>query len=302
MQQRNYGYSGINWGDYQKMPDYREGWRDPHASGIGGLLKTLDVGSYIPGLKEVHNRVDDATTQNLTEANRALSPVVKGINQGLDVIDPTAKWLKKNTYLGDINNFVEEKPADALAVAAATYFSAGAATEAAAGAGATAAPAASGGAGATGGMAGASSTAASGTAGISALGSEAITPALSSTAGAQISNAAAAGAAATGYGGLGAAGTAAGSAMLTPAFASLGTGAAGSGLLNSAKNIYSKFNKYDQYRSNISKFAGNQHSERDRMNAQAGALADRILNEYQPTDYRQKIANQIMMNRYGMRK
>jgi len=291
----------INYGDWQTMPDYREGWVDPHGSGVGALLKAVDVGGYIPGLKVLHNAVDDATTQNLSTANAALSPVVKGINAGLDVVDPAAKWLKKNTYAGEINNFVENKPADTLGIIAATFFTAGAAGGAAAGAGE--------GAGAATGIG----------AGSSAAGSAAITPAFGSTAagaGAGVTAGAGAGAITPAFGaaglsiapevaaagGLGAAGTAAAGSMLTPAFASWGGAGTGSGLLSQAKDLYGKYKKIDQYRSNIDTFAKNQPNEQARMDAQAGQLAERIIQQEPASDYKKKVANQIMMNKFGMRK
>lgn len=286
----------IDYGDWRNLPDYRDGWVDKHKSGIGGMLASMDVGSYIPGLNVLHNAVNNATTDNLTGANTVLSPIVKGINQGLDYIDPLAKAIKKNTYAGEINDFVENKPADALAVVAATYFSGGALSGAATGGGAGASTGIGAGATTAGSAAitptfasGAGATAAGTTA---AAGAGAITPAFASS-GLSIAPAAVSG-------GLGAAGTAAANSLLTPAFASFG-GASGGGLISGLKNAYNKFNSVDKYRGNIDRFAKNQPNERDRMNAQAGALADKILND-QSNDYRSKVANQLMINRFGMRK
>lgn len=301
-------YNGqIDYADWQNMPDYRQGWQNKHKSGIASLGRTFDVTTYIPGANKVSDFMHEGTQRGMTAANTYISPVVKTVNQGLDVIDPTAKWLKDNTVLGDVNRFVEEKPADALAIAAATYFTAGAASNALGGAGAAgsaAAPAASGGAGAAGGMAGAAGGAASGTAGISALGSAAITPAFESAAGSALTSSALSGAAATGYGGLGAAGTAAGTSLLTPAFASTGAAASEGGLLSSLKNTYGKVSKYKDYYDNVKTVAdaNRQPTDRQRYNAQAGAMAERILNNGQAqNDYRQRVANQLMINRFGAR-
>ncbi|MCK9622151.1 MAG: hypothetical protein M0R47_16645 [Methylobacter sp.] len=291
-------YNGqIDWGDWQQMPDYRAGWRDKHKSGIADLGRALDVTTYIPGLNTVSDFAHEGTGQAMTAANQVLSPVVKAVHK----YTLPDYQLNKGNAIGDIHRFSEEKPADALAIAAATYFTAGAASGLASG---------GGGGAAAGGMAGSTAagsaaitpTFASGAAGAggavtAGAGASAITPAFTA-AGLSIAPEAAA------AGGLGAAGTAAANSLLTPAFASWGGTGAGGGLLSQAKNAYNTLNKYDAYRSNLQRFAGNNGpTERDRANAQSAALADRILNAGNtPQTARQRITNRLMINKYGVRK
>lgn len=305
MIQSNYSGSGgqVDWGDWQQMPDYRAGWKDKHKSGITELGRALDVTTYIPGLNKVSDFIHEGTGRVVSAGNEYLSPVVKAIHK----YTLPDYQLNKNNFIGDIHRFSEEKPIDALGVAAATYFTAGAATGAASGA-ASGAGAASGGAG---GLGAAGTTAAgtaitptfaSGAAGAggavtAGAGASAITPAFTAAGLSLAPEAAAAG-------GLGAAGTAAANSMLTPAFASWGTGATGGGLLSSVKDAYNTINKADSYRSNLQRFANNNGpTDRQRYNAQAGQMADRILNAgSQPQTARQRVATQLMTNKYGMRR
>jgi hypothetical protein len=250
--------------------------------------------TYIPGIREVANPIHDVATAGISLGNQVLSPIVKTVNKGLETITPGVKWLHENTALGGINEFIENKPLDALGIAAATYFSGGAASKALGGGASTGIGAGSSAVGSSAitptFASGAGATAAGTTAG---AGASAITPAFASS-GLSIAPAAASG-------GLGAAGTAAANSLLTPAFASWG-GASGAGLLSGVKGAYNKFNQVDKYRQNLDRFAKNEPNERDRMNNQAGQLAERIIQQEQVPDIRSKIANQIMFNRFGMRR
>lgn len=299
----------INYGDWQNMPDYREGWVDKHKNAFGDLLRAMDPMTYIPGVNVVANAVHDVGDEFVTGANRVLSPIVKGTNQVLEATTPGVKQLHEAVpMLGNINRFIEDKPFDAAALAAATFFSGGAAANAM---GAAAAPAASGGAGAMGGMAsaGAAGSAAitpsfmSGAAaggGIGAgvagsttgalVGANAITPALASGTYGGIAGA-------SGLGTLGTAGTAAGMSALTPAFASMG-GAVSYGAMDTAKSFMNKAMEANRYRKNFSQFSG---PDTDKLNAdrQANAFAQKILESNSvPTINIKRIADKISMNRW----
>jgi hypothetical protein len=286
----------VDWADYKTMPDYREGWRDPHKSGIVELGRALDVTTYIPGLNQVSNAWHDAEQEGTTAGNRILSPVVGFLQDGQDKMLPYHKELHHAVGLDGIDRFIREKPVDAAGIAAATYFTAGAASGAASPAGGAGMSAGQTAAAANAitpalqsGAYGVSAAAAPGTAG-SAMGA-AITPAFESAAGAALAPTAFT------YGGLGATGYAAGVNALTPSAAGYGS------LLSGAKNAYNKFNTVDSYRSNIKRFADQQGpTDQERYNAQAAAIGDRILNAgNNPTSTRDKIKSQIMMNRWGMR-
>lgn len=300
-------YTGqINWGNWQELPDYRAGWKDKHKSSISGIAKALDVTTYIPGANKVSDFVHEGADRVLTTGNQVLSPIVKFATDGSNKITGGGE-RKINSALGleGAYDFIREKPVDALAVAAATYFTGGALGGAAAGGGGSAAGGAA--AGGTGTL-GAAGTTAAGTA---------ITPAFASTAtGAGVTAGAGAGAitpafAASGLsiapaaasGGLGAAGTAAANSLLTPAFASYGGASAGGGLLSSAKNLYGKFSSGKNYLDNIKTVADSDKSptDRDIYNMQATDLAERIRNSYQPQEYKKKVAKQIMFNKFGGR-
>jgi hypothetical protein len=268
--------------------------------------------TYVPGLNAVANPVHDMGDAAVTGINTALSPIVTGVNSALKTVTPGVQYLEDNTALGGINNFVENKPADALALAAATFFSAGAAGEAM-GAGAAATPAAADGAGAT---------AAGGLNSFGAAGSSAITPALESGA---VSGGAGAGAAGSttgslagagsitpafgsgsvggitgtaGTGTLGTAGTAAGGGMITPAFESLGGAPS---FLSRLKPLIDNAKTANSYRSNFNNFSV-PNTDRINANDQADRLTRSILDSGETPSTTGRIANQIVMNRFGVRK
>lgn len=327
--QQQLANTGPDWSNWQNMPDYRQfiapdknksfiaqisAYLDPHSS-LGYMPVFKDQQIFRDGT-EFYNQGQDAVW---TTANRVLEPVMKLESKLGNKTDPV-RWSLGKTFPDEHKGFTEwvnTHGADAAAIAAATYFTAGAAGAAvgsagaggaAAGAGATAAPAASGAAGAAG-----------GTAGLTAAGTAAITPAFESAAAAGVGAGVTAGAGASAItpafgaaglslapevaaGGLGAAGTAAANSMLTPAFASWG-GSSGAGLLSSAKNLYSKFSKVNDYQSNLQTVANTRgRSQAELDQAHAAAIGDKILNSNQPQTYRQKVANQIMINRFGTRR
>ena len=223
------------WGDWRKMPDYREGWSDPNSSAIGGLIGNtfgVDQNNPVTGELFVLNRV-------LSGANQILAPVLKAESEGPGQADPIRQTLSQvapETHK-QYQDWWNNHGGDVAAIAAATYFTGGAAGaalqsgEGAAGAGgagaaAAAAPAASGGAGAAG-----------GTAGLSAAGAAAITPELAYAGGAAGGLAGAGGGAAAG-GLAGAAGSTTGSLLaanaITPALSTIGLEAAGPGIAGAA--------------------------------------------------------------------
>lgn len=310
-------YTGnVDWGDWQQMPDYRSGWKDKNKSSIGSLITYLDPHTSLgkmPFLKNIDflekgsNFHQEGNDRLWTGANRVLEPVMKVLSKGGKYTDPVQGSLSMTfpeQHQG-ITDWATTHGADVAAIVAATYFSGGAAAGAlGAGAGAGAGAATSG-LGAAGSAAitpalaslgaAAAPAAASGTAGLAAAGSAAITPALASLAGS---------AASTGMlsGGLGLAGTAAANSMLTPSLASLGTAAAEPGLLSTVKDIYGYASKGKDYYSNLNNFAKNNGpTDQQRYNQQAGAMADRILNANKPQTARQKVSNQLMINKFGMR-
>jgi len=304
----------INYGDWRETEKLAgsNAWQNPHSNAFGGMLRALDPMTYVPGVGSVSNAVHDVGGEVVTGLNTALSPIVKGTNDVLKTVSPGVQYLEDHTMMGGINRFVENKPADALALAAATFFSAGAASSAM-GAGATAAaPAASGGAGAAGGMAGygaagsaaltpalssgavAGSGMGAGVAGSttgSLVGASAITPALSSGAYGGIAGA-------SGLGTLGTAGTAAATSALTPALTSLGTGAS---FMSKLKPMIDKAKTANSYKNSFSNQA---MPDRDRINANAQAdnLARAIVGSDSEPAVKNRITNQIVMNRFGMRK
>jgi hypothetical protein len=304
----------MNFGDWQNMPDYREGWRDKNKNAFGSMLRAADPMTYVPGLGAPANLAHDIGGEFVTGANRVLSPIVKGTNQVLEATTPGVKQMHEAVpALGNVNRFIEDKPFDAAALMAATFFSGGAAANAI-GSGAAAAPAASGAAGAMGGMASAGTT-----------GTSAITPALSGTAAgtgagvgtgaagsttgalipaSAISPAMASGAyggisGASGLGTLGTAGTAAATSALTPSFMTMG--AAAPSFMDTASNAISKGREFKSYHSNMNNFAG-QDTDRLRSNNQANALSQKILDSNSvPTTNIKRIADRISMNRWGQR-
>lgn len=272
----------VDWGDYKTMPDYREGWSNPHSSPVTDIHRALSPDTYAPGfLGELANGRLDVEQQRHETANQVLSPIVGFLQDGQDKVLPYHKQFHHWVGLDGIDRFIREKPADAAAIAAATYFTAGAA-----------------GSLADSGTAGATASADAGSTGLTASqtaqAANAITPAFESG-----SYSVAASSVPT-----------AAEAAITPAFESsllAPTTAAAtptSSWFSTAKNAFGKFNSVDSYRSNIQRFANNQGpTERERSNAQAAAIGDRILNagNHAPDTTRSKIASQIVMNRWGMR-
>jgi hypothetical protein len=120
----------INWGDWQQMPDYRQFIdQNKHKSVVGQLARTFDPMTYIPGVNQVANPIHDAGSAGITAANKALSPVVGAAQKFTEFTTPGLKQLQDAVPVTkDIDRFVRNKPLDAAAIAAATYFSGGAAS------------------------------------------------------------------------------------------------------------------------------------------------------------------------------
>jgi len=311
----------IKYGDWQSMPDYREGWQDKNKSSVVGAIKALDLTTRVPGLKEISNKVHEGEDYIMTGANRVLEPILQAESAGAGQADPIRQTLSKvdperhKMY----QDWWNSHGADVAAIAAISYFTGGAAANAlgpSAGAGAgsgaaAAAPAASGGAGAAGGTAGLGAAATSAItpttfSALSGVGAGAGAGAAGSTTGALVGassitpalvNAGAGIAGASGAGTLGTAGTLAATNAITPTLASIGAGQGSAGLsaINKVANAVKTGN---QYRSNISKFV-QPNNEKQRSYNQANALAQRIVNEEQPKNEKiKKISNQIMINRF----
>jgi hypothetical protein len=302
----------MNFGDWQSMPDYRDGWKDKNKNAFGGMLRAMDPMTYVPGVNVLANSAHDIGGEFVSGANRALSPLVKGTNQVLEATTPGVKQMHEAVpALGNVNRFIEDKPFDAAALAAATFFSGGAAAKAM-GAGAAAAPAASGGAGAMGGLssAGAAGTSAitpsfaSGAVGAGAgagaagsttgslVGAGAITPGLASGTYGGIAGAA-------GTGTLGTAGTAASGSALTPSFMAMGASAPS--FMDTAGHTISKGREFKSYHDNINRFSG-PDTDKARANNQANSFAQKILDSNSvPTTATGRIANKIIMKRPGGR-
>jgi hypothetical protein len=225
------------------------GGGDSHKSNVARLGAGLDPTHYF--FKAVGLKAADPHTYLTPIADKTngwFSKVSKPVNQFMTKITPGKQYLDDHVpILKSWNQTVENRPVDALGIAASTVFGGGALMGAAggagAGAGAAGAPAAStaGGMGGLGGMAGASS---------------AITPTFASGLGAAP---AAGGALMSGTGTLGAAGTAAGMSSLTPYFASTGAAAPATGLfgnmttmdkINNAKSIFNYANSSANNRQN----------------------------------------------------
>jgi hypothetical protein len=298
----------INWGDYQQMPDYRAGWIDKNRNAFGGLLRTFDPMTYVPGLNAPANAAHDIGGNFVSGVNRILSPVVGAAQDFTQATTPGMKQVQQATGMEGIDRFVRDKPFDAAALAAASFFTGGAAAEALGPSAAAAAPAASGGAGAMGGM---SSASAAGSAAItpafqsgavagsglgagaagsttgSLVGASSITPALSS--GAYGGMAGAAGAST-----LGTAGTAAATGLLTPSMNTLGTG---TGLMGSLKPYTDGANTADRFRRNFNNVSQPNQDEA-RLRKQQNALAQRIIDDPQPKRNVKRISDQIMMNNF----
>lgn len=242
------------------------GGGNSHKSNIAGLGEMFDPMSWIlPDEINPHTYAKPIANWS----NEALSKVAKPINQFHTAITPGKQWIDDNVGIAKAwNQTVENRPVDALAVAAATFFSGGAAAGAGAGgAGATGAGlGTAGNAAANAALAGGSATGAGAAtgAGLGTLGSAGTAYGSAMLGGAGSAGAAgAATAAGGGLGGLGAAGTTAGLAALTPTFTSAGTAAltnagmsgvqpAGSDsyfgqMLDKGREYYDQFKVYKDY-------------------------------------------------------
>jgi hypothetical protein len=273
----------IDFGDFWQMPDYRQGMGNKNASGIARLARTLDPMTYIPGIKEVANPIHNLAEQGADFGNQVLSPVVGAAQKFTELTTPGLKQVQNAVpFVKDIDRFVRDKPVDAAAIAAATFFTAGAATPALTGAG-------------TGGALGAAGSSAA---------TSALTPAFTSAAGTAAGAApsaltTAAGAGGAGLGTLGSAGTAAGLSALTPAFQGAGlaagtgaAGSAGSNMLSSfnnlikplktAKNTIDRFG--GDYVKNLKNFA-EPDREGERQYKLAEQLAERVINDKTQPDF-----------------
>jgi len=277
----------INWGDYQNMPDYREGWQDPHQSGVARMGRALDPTTYIPGLNQISNPIHSMAESTADASNAALSPVMKGLDKFTETTTPGLKQLRSSVPgMEGITNFVNNKPVDAAAIAAASFFSGGAAAKAfpalgGAGVGTSAAGAPLGEAGTaaatnaltpaaftTGGSAFAAPVSPLMSAGTTA-GMNALTPA-GYTAGASALSAPIQGA-----GLLGTTGTQAGLAALTPSF--MGQGASG-GVLEAIKPYAQKAMQVKDQYSTLKNYGmpDQDRAMNDRMQTD---LAERIKND-----------------------
>lgn len=305
-----------NWGDWQNMPDYREGWQDKNKSGVARIARALDPTTYIPGLNIVANKAHDVAERGADMGNRVLSPVVGAAQKVTEFTNPWMKPLQKAVpQIKNIDTFIRDKPVDAAAIAAATFFTGGAASSALGAGGTAAAPAAS----TLGGAGGAASAGASGSTLLapttfSSLG----TGLASSGAGAGVA-APIAGSTTGSIGTLGTVGTAAGNSLLTPAatgslggFANVGGAAPGlfgsfgntaSGLLSTAKGYLAPLNQYTaplQYAKNLSGYAeADAAQENNRISNQQNVLSQRIL-DTPPAKaaQRKRITDAIMFNKF----
>jgi len=301
---QNYGNNQINWGQWQSMPDYREGLKDKNKSAIVGVIRALDLTQNVPVIGEASKFIHEGEDRVITGVNRALAPILKFESETGGQADPIRQTLSKiapeqhKRYQDWWNNH----GADIAAIAAITYATAGAGTSAAAGGGGgtastTAAPAAST-VGGGGGLAGSTTAAVN-----------AITPstfsALSGIGGGAAGGTTAGSvtggglASAAGTGTLGAAGTSAAMNALTPAFATFGatTPSTASGVLNAIK-------QGNNYRSNINTLRGSSDTgldDQQRNRVMAESLAQQILKsgEKQEQPKIKRMAANIMMNRFN---
>ena len=284
----------MDYGQWYNTPDYREGWQDPHASGIARLTKALDPATMIPGWGQaVAQPMHDLAIQGADIGNRALSPIVGGAQDFTNVITPGLKQAEKSTGMSGIQNFIRNKPVDAAAIAAATFFSGGGATS-----GLSGAPAAS----TTGGAGGLYSAGAAGT--------EAITPAFESGAASGLGTGTTAGtttgslaganaitptfasgsypgiAGASAPGMLGTAGTAAANSALTPSF--MGSGSALGNTFNTLKTA-------NNYRKNLSNFSTKDNSNEVRQQNDNAVVENMLNNNEVPKFKLRKIIDQLAM-------
>lgn len=287
----------INYGDWRNLPDYRDGWQDKNSSPIGQIARVLDPTTYIPGLNKISEPVHNLATKGIEAGNRVLSPVVQVAHKITDTITPGLTQARKAIpMLDSVNRFTENKPVDALGIAAATYFSGGAAG------------------GLFGGGAGAGTASAAaplGAAGTQAA-TSAITPAALTAGETALASAPAASS------GLGFAGTQAGLSALTPAsmaapeaagagslLGATGTQAALSsltpgsgGFLSSLKPAFEAARTGKRYADNINRFAS---PDNDNNYAAENSLAAQIINDKpEPAKVKKRVINEIMKNKYGL--
>lgn len=119
----------INWGDYRQMPDYRQ-FIDPnkHKSPVAQIARALDPTTSIPGVQAIANPIHDAATAGIESGNKALSPLVGAAQKFTEATTPGLKQVQNAIpFTKDVDRFVRDKPLDAAGIAAATYFSGGAA-------------------------------------------------------------------------------------------------------------------------------------------------------------------------------
>jgi hypothetical protein len=280
----------IDYGNWAALPDYREGLQDKNQSGIARLGQMLDPSTYIPGINQITNPIHQGAEQIADSSNRALSPIVGAAQKFTNVITPGMSQLQNAIpTLKNIDTFVRDKPVDAAAIAAATFFSAGAATPYLAGAGTGAAGGLSaGGAAATeGALAGTTAGGAGALGGLGAAGTAAgeaaLTPAFSGLA-------STAGSAAPGL--LGSTGTAALNSALTPALASIGTAApSGVGsLLNTFNTAIKPLKTGYKYGKNLNSFSHGD-TEGQRQQNMANAFNEQVLNNNPTPDNIGKVSN-----------
>jgi len=250
------------------MPDYRQFIApDKHSSPVAKIARALDPMTSIPGLNKVPNKIHDAATAGIEGGNRALSPAIGAIQEGVEFTTPGLKQLKQKVpIIEDIDRFIRDKPVDAAGIAAASFFSGGAAGGAAAGGAGTGAGA--GAAGAAG--AGASSPLIAGAAGTTSALSQALPAAAGAGLGAGAASPLVAGAAGT-------------TSALGSGLASLTAG--NPGLLASLKAAIAPAQPYikaglkaKDIAGNLSNFAG-PDLEKEGQRKQALMMAERIRND-----------------------
>jgi hypothetical protein len=119
----------INWGDWRQMPDYRQFInQNKHSSPVAQIARALDPTTMIPGAQAIANPIHDAATAGIETGNKVLSPVVGAAQKFTEMTTPGLKQVQNAVPITkDIDRFVREKPIDAAGIAAATYFSGGAA-------------------------------------------------------------------------------------------------------------------------------------------------------------------------------
>jgi len=305
--------SQIKWGDWQSMPDYREGWKDKNKSAVVGIIRALDLTQKLPVIGEASKFIHEGEDRVMTGINRVLAPIMKFENETGGKIDPIRQTLSKvapEQHKNYIDWFTNHG-ADVAAIAAASYFTGGAAANAVGGGG-----------GAAGGGAASTAGGAGGTSSLGAAGSSAITPVFSSgaagagtgagTAGSTTGSLVGAGAitpafaggastggiaGASGLGTLGTAGTQAALAAITPAFAG------GAATPSALSQVYNALKRPENIRSNINTLRGTDSgpTDTDRMRNQKMQIAELIYRngqQPQPNDRFKRLSQQIFANRF----